>query len=409
MSSAKRVSEKRVEIIPNRLYWISDNFPPTGFSDSFYFSIDKDLLYVPYHHDFGPLHIGNVYKFVVEVDRLLNSKTSSSTALYHWTGVEPDKRSNSVLLMCAFQMLVLGRTAEEAFDRFKKVKLTLDDYCDASYKPHPYRCSILDCLRGLEYATALGWFSLKSFNLKEYTHYEDVDHGDLNWVVPNKFLAFSTPNDGPHRSSRKPFTAEEIVPVLKKFKVGLVVRLNDPLYDRSKLTRAGIDHRDIFFEDGSCPTLAQIKAFISEAELATGAVAVHCKAGLGRTGTMIGMYLMKHFQVPAPALIGWMRLARPGMVLGPQQYFLCKLQDQMFREGQDSLDLKLPEKLLQKMARVAKDTQLRFERCKSPINYYKKEEQQGDRLLRMKDEHQHARPVVAKQRPATRSPITVRR
>lgn len=409
MSSAKRVAEKRIEIIPNRLYWISDNFPPTGFSDSFYFSIDKDLQYIPYHHDFGPLHIGNVYKFVVEVDRLLNSKTSSSTALYHWTGAAPDKRSNSVLLMCAFQVLVLGKTAEEAFDKFKKIKLTLEDYCDASYRPHPYRCSILDCLRGLEYATALGWFNLKSFNLKEYTFYEDVDNGDLNWVVPDKFLAFSTPNDGVHRSSRKPFTAEEIVPVLKKFKVGLVVRLNDALYDRNKLIRAGIDHRDIFFEDGSCPTLDQIDTFISECESARGAVAVHCKAGLGRTGTMIGMYLMKHYQIPAPALIGWMRLARPGMVLGPQQYFLCKMQDQMLKQGQDLLTLKLPEKLIAKMARVAKETQLRFERCKSPINYFKKEDQQGDRLLRMKDEHQHARPVVAKQRPVTRSPITIRR
>ena len=38
---------------------------------------------------------------------------------------------------------------------------------------------------------------------------------------------------------------------------------------------------------------------------------MHCKAGLGRTGTLIACYALKHYYFPAAALIGWVRIARP--------------------------------------------------------------------------------------------------
>jgi len=41
----------------------------------------------------------------------------------------------------------------------------------------------------------LGWFNYKTFNLAEYEHYEKIENGDLNWIVPNKFIAFSSPSD----------------------------------------------------------------------------------------------------------------------------------------------------------------------------------------------------------------------
>jgi len=33
---------------------------------------------------------------------------------------------------------------------------------------------------------------------------------------------------------------------------------------------------------------------------------------------------MKNYKIPAQAMIGWIRVCRPGSVLGPQQHFLIE-------------------------------------------------------------------------------------
>lgn len=48
-------------------------------------------------------------------------------------------------------------------------------------------------------------------------------------------------------------------------------------------------------------------------------MAVHCKAGLGRTGSLIAAYMMKHYKMTASEIISYLRIMRPGSVVGPQQ------------------------------------------------------------------------------------------
>ena len=46
---------------------------------------------------------------------------------------------------------------------------------------------------------------------------------------------------------------EDYLQVFNHFKVTHVVRLNEAKYDRTKFTKAGIKHTDLFFIDGSTP------------------------------------------------------------------------------------------------------------------------------------------------------------
>ena len=60
---------------------------------------------------------------------------------------------------------------------------------------------------------------------------------------------------------------------------------------------------------------------------------MHCKAGLGRTGSLIALYIMKHTGFPPADFIGWIRIARPGSILGPQQQYLCNMDEKMMKAG----------------------------------------------------------------------------
>lgn len=91
------------------------------------------------------------------------------------------------------------------------------------------------------------------------------------------------------------------------------------MYDPCHFEEKGIKVHNMEYPDGSNPTDDIIVSFIElcQKEIANGgAVAVHCRAGLGRTGTLIGLYIMHKFGFTAKQAIAWLRLCRPGTVVG---------------------------------------------------------------------------------------------
>jgi cell division cycle 14 len=176
----------------------------------------------------------------------------------------------------------------------------------------------------------LGWFRMETFNVQEYEYYERVENGDLNCIVPGRFVAFSGPAASRTDVSLGP---EDYIPILKRFGVTAVVRLNKKVYDRKKFLDAGIKHYDLYFVDGGNPSDAILKQWINIVENEQGAIGVHCKAGLGRTGVLNACYLMKHYRITANELIAWFRICRPGSVIGPQQQFIKEMEPRMWEDG----------------------------------------------------------------------------
>ena len=370
--------EKTAEIIPNRLYWISDNKRPTGLKNSFTFCIDDQLIYSPYFSDFGPLNLGQTYRFVTEVQKMLKDEAFKNMKIYHYTSRDTSKRANSAYLMGAFQVVALGKTSEEAMMPFSHIQPPLRPFRDASYFDCSYECTHLDVLNGLEYAIKLGWFDLKRFNVRDYDFYELERNGNLNWIVPKKFMALSTPLDEPG------YSPVDYVPLFKKFKVTSIVRLNNPCYDRNGFIQNGINHYDVIFRDGSVPPEPKFREFIEVAEKEP-CLAVHCKAGLGRTGTMIALYVMKHYKFPAPAFIGWIRLCRPGSILGPQQHWLNEMMDLMFEEQSDIWD-NISQDVKELQARIDKHRKANLDMNEAELKVLKEGQIGQAELLRIRQE-----------------------
>jgi len=341
-SMTDRELSDAIVIIPDRLYWVALHTAPKvsgGWKTSavpspHYFSIDNDHIYEPFFADFGPLNLSHVYKFCKTLEAKLGDPAFEDKRIIHYCTHDPKKRANAAFLICCYQVVVLGRSADVAYQPFAGIYPPFLLFRDATCGVCTFHLTILDCLKGLEKAIEVRWFDWNHFDCESYEFFEKVENGDMNWIIPGKFLAFAgpcpTPTDADGFSASTP---EDYCPIFQDAGVGLVVRLNKKQYDRRRFIDYGIKHVDLYFLDGSCPSRDIIGKFLHIAENERGAMAVHCKAGLGRTGTLIGLYAMKHFQWQARAWIGWNRICRPGSILGPQQQFLIEMQAEMQQAG----------------------------------------------------------------------------
>lgn len=80
--------------------------------------------------------------------------------------------------------------------------------------------------------------------------------------MENKILAFSSPVSGLKSNQCHLLEPEAYISLFKEWNVKLVIRLNKQLYDKKVFEKAEIKVLDLYFPDGSTPSLLIIRKFL---------------------------------------------------------------------------------------------------------------------------------------------------
>lgn len=323
----------------DRIYLGAYNYTPQDSVDTTYFTIDYALPYNSFHHDFGPLHIGHLYRFAVTLHEILAEEENEGKSVVLYSRTDSRSRANAACILCCYMVLVQSWPPHLALAPITQAEPPFMPFRDAGYAPADFILTIQDIVYGVWKAKENKLLDLKSFNLEEYELYERVDQGDFNEIPPH-FVAFASPQQSDYNAPLNyPFC--QVLDYFTANDVQLVVRLNSELYNAEEFENRGVKHMDLIFDDGTCPTMPFVQMFIGAAQSVisqNGKVAVHCKAGLGRTGCLIGAYLIYTYGFTAQEVIGYMRFMRPGMVVGPQQHWLYLHQNE-FRDWRYTMTL----------------------------------------------------------------------
>jgi atypical dual specificity phosphatase len=168
-------------------------------------------------------------------------------------------------------------------------------------------------------------------------HFCDANHvaishaqqsGSLWWVVPGVLAGMPMPfihADRRMAGGGALDAFDDDLPALHSLGVRAVVSLLNIPSDAAVYESAGLSFLCLPVPDGGAPTFGQAEDFVHFVELQRAArrgVAVHCEAGLGRTGTLLAAYLITHGESAAAAIERIRAVERDAVETRRQIHFL---------------------------------------------------------------------------------------
>jgi cell division cycle 14 len=227
---------------------------------------------------FGPPSLLMIHRF----NRMVDSLLPLHAERLYFTSSTPTLLPNAILFISTFRMVRLRLSPEVALAPFGHLLPSFGSYGNVP-RSLSHDLSVLTGLQSILRAIRLDWYNPANFDAAHWAKSEASPSGNMNWVIPGKILAFSTPYDSNGvNTSRQVATPLELVPVFRVLGITSIVRLCEPLYDSSVFECSGFRFYEMVFPDGSTPPTPIREEFLTICD-SSAVIAVHCQAGRGRT------------------------------------------------------------------------------------------------------------------------------
>jgi len=302
--------------------------PGSGQPNDVYVTSEWPELYEHMGEGFGPVNLGVVHAFCNWMEKKFRQHqkeerhSGETRKIVYYLAENTAHQTNAAFLIASYLLIKMKWTPAQAWAPFGCIKPSpFAKYPAASLDEEAseegFHLPVLACLQGVAMAIHRGLYLPETFDDNVYSQVGRRDAEDLHYCTPT-LAAFSAPSKtsekvSPWASSK---TAADYAPLFAARGIRDVVTLSEDSddYPEKAFTAHGVRHRSLSFPEYGHPPCEVVEDFVALMRAAPGAVAVHCSDGRGRTGELLGVYLMIHHRCSASEALGWLRVVRPGSV-----------------------------------------------------------------------------------------------